>query len=153
MNKQIDRMMYDNGNTTLYNFNRSVTKINEIIDVLNERTAPVIGNAEEERTLWVNEKCEVVEFCCEGLKGDFADYFDIKVNNFHIPPKYLIAQKRVRSERKMAVDSLPIYHCPYCGASIKCKTRVGLIIDAIRNIGVSYSEQDLKDVVEILKTK
>ena len=145
--------MYDNGNTTLYNFNRSVTKINEIIDVLNELTASVTEKAEEERTLWINENCEVVEFCCEGLKEDFADFFDIKANYFHIPPKYCIAQKRVRSERKMAADSLPIYHCPYCGASIKCKTRVDLIIDAIKNIGVRYSEQDLKDAVEILKRK
>ena len=83
MNKQIDRMMHDNielGNTTLYNINRIVTKINEIIDVLNELTAPVIGKGEE-----------------------------------------------------------------------KCKTRVDLIIDAIRNIEIGYTEQDLIDAVEILK--
>lgn len=53
MRKQIDHMMYDNGvtresNTTLHNFNRSVTKINEITDVLNEfLSAPAIAKAEK----------------------------------------------------------------------------------------------------------
>ena len=76
---KIKRMDYAND----YNSSAIMwSKINEIIDVLNELTAPVIGKGEE-----------------------------------------------------------------------KCKTTVDLIIDAIRNIGVSYSKQDLKDVAEILKRK
>ena len=51
MKTQIDHMMYDNSitrdsNTTLHNF----TKINEIIDVLNELTVPATAKEEEKKT-------------------------------------------------------------------------------------------------------
>ena len=146
---KIDRMAYCGGiirdeNMAILNHNNCADKINEIIDVL-------------KRILLVSENCKVVEFCCDGLEGDFADYYDIIPNIFYRlgqpSESYLILQKHEQSERKMARSQEYLAKCPYCGASIKCKATVDLIIDAIKNIGVSYSEQDLKDVAEILKGK
>jgi len=146
---KIERMTYEDGrvNTAF------VDKINEIIEVLNERGA----QNEEERILWVNENCKVVEFCCDDLEEDFADYYDIVKYNHYIfgvsIAPYYIGQLRVHSERKLAQNSLYLVKCPYCGASIKCRCNRDLIVDAIRNSGVEYSKEDLKDAVEILKRK
>jgi len=140
-----------NGAMAMVGHNKCVDKINEIVDVLNEREVP----KEEERILWINENCKVVEFCCDALEGDFADYYDIVKDNHYVfevdGAPYYIGQTRIHGERKMAQDSLYLVKCPYCGASIKCRSNIDLIVDAIMDIGIGYSEEDLRNAVEVLK--
>ena len=155
--KQIDHMMYDNGvtresNTILHNFNRSVTKINEIIDVLNELTTPVIAKAETERTLWINQHCAVIEFCCDELKECIIYYNIVLYTDYEKGTTTgMLETRKLNSAGKLIIKH--INKCPYCGASIKCKEKFS---DALKQAAklvkdIGFSEEDLKDIVEILK--
>lgn len=89
----------------IVSLNKCVDKINEIIDVLNELTAPTTAKAEEGKILRIDENLHITEFCCDELKRIIEYFGDVKA---------LEAYKR----------------CPYCHALIiweeKKRVRIAL---------------------------
>lgn len=104
-----------------YNMAAMWIKLNEIIDVLNKLTAPGIAKAKEEKVLWINKNHEVIEFCCDELK-ECIIYYDICLFEDYEKGtiKAMLETKKIGRADKLILKRFE--NCPYCGASIKCKT-------------------------------
>lgn len=94
-----------------------INKQNEIIDALNSLLSPTIGieanQEEKQKTLWVNENGEVVEFCCAELKSKMA---------LHEITWYMHKERgKIYMIRPQGFYDTGLECCPYCSAPIALK--------------------------------
>ena len=140
--KKIEKMDYASD----YNVAAMWMKLNEIIDVLNELTAPVTTKVEEKKTLWINENCAVVEFCCDKLEA-CIDHYEIGfMDNYENGTTKPILNQKIFDDAERLTQIIHHGTCPCCGAHIKLKKHAAELAK-----GIQISEGDVKDILEILK--
>jgi hypothetical protein len=104
MIEKLEELVFKNRYATK-KLNEAIMKQNECINTLNALTN---GKKEKsERTLWVNEDCEVVEFCCERLKDDFEHKGVLQSN-----------EEYEKVKRGCIKEWKELQGCPYCHAPI-----------------------------------